>query len=155
MSYFDRYNPIVAPVLGKIVFGILKNRIGLSFINPMQMIKFAPLPFRLNIQTPEELAGFPLLNFLLKSSHILRSIFSLFHKKSYGIFKALCGRIALNFRINHSSHIIPFWGFPKTKLFFIFKCRIFHMRFIHNIEQYFRLFKGTGSPHNIQNIRYL
>ena len=81
--YFDFAGEIVAPVLGNSLLGILYTFIIWLFKRPKQIIKSAPLPFLLNVHQPTVfLTGLPLLNFLLYSSQIFKSIFSPFQKNT-------------------------------------------------------------------------
>ena len=139
LLYLDSNGVIVTPLFGNTFSGILNTLKGLLFIKPIQIIKSASLPLRLNVHQPVVfLIDLPRLNFLLYSSHTFKSIFSLFQKKSKGVFRFLLGLSAPKRFINHSSHLIPFWGLSLNRLSLGLKFRIYQALLLHKSEQYLR-----------------
>jgi len=141
LPYLDFIGLTVIPLLGKSLLGILNTLVTSLFIKPIHTAKSKLSELRLKVQHPTVLlTGLPRLNFLLYNSQTFRSIFSLFQKKSKGVFNDLLGLLAPNLSMNHSSHLIPFCGLPEKMLFLDSLWRRYQARLLHKSEQYIVLY---------------
>lgn len=142
LSYFDLLNPIVIPVRGVALAGILNTFTISPSTNARHIKKSIPIfsLLRLKTHTPDCLAwsiGLPRLKLLFQSSQTFRSIFSPFHIKSTGVLRDRLGRFAPKLFMNHSSQAIPVLGLPSRidslgRLFLRYQERL-----LHKFEQYF------------------